>query len=242
VRVPIAILLGIGGLTSPVAAQRMVSLTKPQATFVEPFSTIAGVRELRDGRVLVSDFRDRTVTLVDLDRGSARQVGRRGQGPAEYSQPGLLLALPNGETLVADYGNLRYLVIDRNGSPGRVITSPEGSAQQSSNRPLGTAVRDTRGADAKGRLYFDAPLLTITTGSVDSAPVVRWDREATAFETVAWLPPRVRSEVGSSPTSCRRSAAGTQFWFLRRAKFGCIGEETAMRPFPSTTFSTERDD
>jgi hypothetical protein len=67
VRVPIAILLGIGGLTSPAAAQRMVSLTKPQATFVEPFSTIAGVRELRDGRVLVSDFRDRTVTLVDLD-------------------------------------------------------------------------------------------------------------------------------------------------------------------------------
>jgi len=66
VRAPIAILLGIVRLvTAPAAAQRPLSLTKPQAMFVEPFSTIASVRELSGGRLLVGDSRDRTVTLVD---------------------------------------------------------------------------------------------------------------------------------------------------------------------------------
>ena len=34
------------------------TLAKPESEFAEPFSAIVGIRELRDGRVLVADNRD----------------------------------------------------------------------------------------------------------------------------------------------------------------------------------------
>src|SRR5512147_833921 len=56
-------------LTAPAGAQ-VIRLTRPDATLVEEFSSIRGVRELPDGRILVSDYTDQRVLLVDMDKGS----------------------------------------------------------------------------------------------------------------------------------------------------------------------------
>jgi hypothetical protein len=72
----------------PAAAQSPLrTLAKPDAEYAEPFTQINGVRELKDGRVIVSDVREKTVQLVDLKAGSAQKIGREGSGPGEYAMP-----------------------------------------------------------------------------------------------------------------------------------------------------------
>src|SRR6185503_16443341 len=92
------------GVTIPLlaSAQQQVRLTKPDATFAEPFTQIASVRELRDGRVLVLDRRDRTVMAVDFRSGKSTAVGREGTGPGEYVQPGRLFELGPDTTAIYD--------------------------------------------------------------------------------------------------------------------------------------------
>ena len=49
---------------------QVVRIGAPTATLNEEFSDVRGVRELRDGRLLVSDYIDQRVVLVDMARGS----------------------------------------------------------------------------------------------------------------------------------------------------------------------------
>ena len=60
-RTPSLIVL-LASVALPAAAQLPTrTLTKPLAEFGEPFSQIAAVRELKDGRLLVVDSRDKLV-------------------------------------------------------------------------------------------------------------------------------------------------------------------------------------
>ncbi|HEX6049375.1 MAG TPA: hypothetical protein VFZ21_08900, partial [Gemmatimonadaceae bacterium] len=59
------------GVTSAAAQAPLKTLTKPDVEYEEPFTVISAVRELRDGRVIVSDVREKTVQLIDLKAGSA---------------------------------------------------------------------------------------------------------------------------------------------------------------------------
>ena len=68
---------------APVAAQApLKTLTKPDVEYAEPFTQINGVRELRDGRVIVADVREKTVQIVDLKAGTAQKVWPRRILPA----------------------------------------------------------------------------------------------------------------------------------------------------------------
>ena len=80
-------LYGSALLPRLVAAQQPLVLQKPAATFPEPFTQIASIRELRDGRVLILDRRDRIVLAVDFHTGKSTTVGREGTGPGEYVPP-----------------------------------------------------------------------------------------------------------------------------------------------------------
>src|SRR5688500_7108069 len=86
-RLPSLIVLLVIAATTA-AAQEPVpthALTRPEAEFPQGFSSIRGFRALSDGRVLVSDQRERKIVLLDFARGTATPVGRPGQGPAEYN-------------------------------------------------------------------------------------------------------------------------------------------------------------
>jgi hypothetical protein len=159
-------------------------LTKPDATFAEPFSQIVGLRELARGRVIISDLLDENVALLDFAGGDITSIGRQGGGPGEFGSPGPLIALPGDTTLMNDFGNRRALVIGPDGQS--VSTIPL--------REMGSAVLSPRWTDGRGRLYGQPPLLLSGASSggapqiPDSMPVVRWDRATDRVDTVVTLP------------------------------------------------------
>jgi len=78
-------------------------LRPADATLGEPFTSIYSVRELADGRVLISDYsQDNRVVVANMVSGRVRRVGNVGAGPREYRQAGKLFALPGDSTLLID--------------------------------------------------------------------------------------------------------------------------------------------
>jgi hypothetical protein len=85
------------------APPRALTLRPADATLGEPFTSIYSIRELADGRVLISDYSsDNRVVVADLVSGGVRRVGNVGAGPREYRQAGKLFALPGDSTLLID--------------------------------------------------------------------------------------------------------------------------------------------
>ena len=124
-----------------------ITLSKPEVEYAEPFTTVMGVRELRDGRVIVTDMQEKTIQLLDLRRGSATPIGKEGSGPNEYGRPGQLFALPGDTTLVSDLANNRYLVIAPDGQVARTLYTMD------PNEPDLRLIQ-ARASDATGNLYF----------------------------------------------------------------------------------------
>jgi hypothetical protein len=192
-RIAVLLVVAGAGTASAAAQQRNLALSKPEAAFPEPFTAIRGVREMPDGRALVSDLRDKLVMLVDFSSGSAERIGREGQGPQEYALPGTLFPLPRGETLLQDLGNRRFLTIRADGSVGGTLSPPPPPAHASDGaRPGGfglvVALLEAHGVDAMGRLYFQGIPAPTGETSPDSLPIMRWDRAGTAIDTIAWIP------------------------------------------------------
>lgn len=141
----VALLLGL--LSGTAAAQTVPTLqmTKPERVAPEPFSMIRGVRELADGRLLVSDWLEARLAVVDLQRRSVSDRGRVGAGPTEFRLPGRLLPFRGDSTLLVDLGNSRMAVIDADGNIRRTF------------RPDAEAAMYTSAADNMGRLYYTIP-------------------------------------------------------------------------------------
>ncbi len=188
----------------PVGAQLPTrTLSKPLAEYSEPFSQIAAVRELKDGRLLVVDSRDKLVQLVNFSANSATKVGREGSGPGEYGIPTQLFALPGDSSVIFDPLNQRYLMVHPDGKPGvsfRVGEEPSGpSRPQPGQRPEGGGLAMRigglgfglpRAADARGRLYFEGGGISMGPNgpvTADTAPIVRYDRVNKAVDTLAWV-------------------------------------------------------
>lgn len=167
---------------SPAAAQTITVLTTADASFPESFSTIRGLRELPDGRILIADGLGQVLVIVDLDAGTADTVGRVGGGPSEYRMPDRLFALPGDSILLVDLGNGRLTVLDPDLEFGRSYPIMAGSGEGYGS----TTLRLPRGVDGRGRIYYQQSA-GIRPGSPvpDSAAVVRWDPADDTVDTVA---------------------------------------------------------
>jgi hypothetical protein len=175
----------LAALSVSASAQEQRSLGRPIAEFPEPFTYISTIRELRDGRVLLVDERERTLNLIDFASGVVKQVGREGAGPGEYATPGRLVALPGDTSLLHDPRNGRYLLIKPDGTPGE--TYRLGNAALVS---LGARGSIPRTSDANGALYFEGSPFTrggATIKALDSVPLVRYHRQSARLDTVTWL-------------------------------------------------------
>jgi hypothetical protein len=163
-----------------------VALTRPDAEYAEPFTSLSGVRELRDGQVIAADYRDQTLQRIDLGKGTAQALSRQGSGPGEYAYPMQVYPLPGDSTLIYDLGNQRYLVLDPAGKPAGTFRMEEGGGG-----PGLFMMRAASAVDGKGRLYYQ------TRGErgrgdpdagppefSDSAPVIRYDRATRKFDTL----------------------------------------------------------
>ncbi|HKG90402.1 MAG TPA: hypothetical protein VKA84_00845, partial [Gemmatimonadaceae bacterium] len=167
------------------------ALTKPDVEFEESFTQINGIRELGDGRVIVSDSREKVVRLVDFGSGEMTQIGREGSGPNEFAMPMALLAVPGDTTLIYDPLNQRFLIVDPKGKPAGTFSL----VQDAVGRPGGGTFRGIggrpKGVDRQGRLYFLASNLIIgpdgQPSRADSAPVTRYDRARKKTDTVAFI-------------------------------------------------------
>ncbi len=180
------------------AAQRPLVLAKPESEYGEPFTSISGIRELKDGRVLVADARDKTVQLIDLRSGAATAVGREGSGPGEYGLPMRLVPLPADSTAVFDAGNQRYLTIHPDGKTGRdfrleAAAPPAGGDGGRGGRGgmvMMGGLSIPRGFDAKGNIYYEGMPFSMNDAgemvSADSVAVLRFDRAARRVDTVAY--------------------------------------------------------
>jgi hypothetical protein len=161
------------------------AIAKPVAEFEEPFTAIGSIRELSNGRVIVSDARDRIVQMLDFESGEAAPVGREGQGPGEYSFPGGVFAAPGDSTLLFDPMNQRLLIIAPNGKPaGQHALRREGSG------PGPRAMVAPRGSDARGRLYSEGMAFRMGPNgpeTPDSVPVVRYDLGRGTSDTLAFV-------------------------------------------------------
>lgn len=103
-----ALVGALGLLSHQVPAAR--TLSPANAKLSEDFSRIVGVRELKDGRVLVSDAGDKRVLVADFGKNSVAQVGREGRGPGEYTMASRLFPLGGDSTLMIDAANGRWLM------------------------------------------------------------------------------------------------------------------------------------
>jgi len=155
-------------------------LGAPEAEFGEPFTAVTSVRELRDGRVLVADARDKTLQLIDLKAGTASRIGREGDGPGEYGIPQRLVALLADTTLLFDPRNARVMVILPDGTPGPLLRIPE----------LDPATHGgPRAADLNGRFYYEVSRPGVPGDLYESShvDVIRLDRATRRVDTVATL-------------------------------------------------------
>jgi len=84
----------------------------PNAVAAQTFTSIRSVRELSDGRVLLTDRMERILVLLDLGQGSSVPVGRRGDGPAEYRVPSRIAPLRGDSSIVIDAANRGWLILD----------------------------------------------------------------------------------------------------------------------------------
>jgi hypothetical protein len=213
-RIAVGLTLGLALGTSPAAFGQEPPATRPfdrpESTFPEPFSRIAGLRQLADGRLIVTDRLEKAVRILDFAAGTYDEIGHVGSGPGEFQVPGDLLPLPADSTLLVDFGNMRLSVI---GTEGRFHRST--SMQQTVRDPdggSGVVMVMPEAADAEGGLYFDmtGSFAVGPDGPPDSAAIVRWEFPSTKFDTVAMLPaPAIGSvTVGSRGGASFRAAGG----------------------------------
>lgn len=142
----------VGALYVPIrgdAQSGLPSLSRTrEATLPESFSDIAGLRVLRDGRVLVLDVKEQRLVVANFQTGHVERIGRVGRGPREYARAVRLLALPADTTSLVDVGQNRILLLVGSEIVG-IVPAFAGAATDSGLSPA-----SVRGVDARGFVYF----------------------------------------------------------------------------------------
>src|SRR5437868_10232418 len=91
-RTPGLFLLALCGASLKGQAIR-TAIAPPIAVLTHDFGRIASVRELPDGRVIVTDGIENRVLVADFRSQLVEQVGRQGGGPGEFRNAGLAMGL-----------------------------------------------------------------------------------------------------------------------------------------------------
>lgn len=167
----------------------------------EPIGSIAAVRALSDGRVLVNDPVSRRVLLLDSAMKLIRVVAdtTAATQKAYGTVDGGLLAYHGDSTLFVDPASYSMLVIDPNGDINRVIAAPR---PEEVSALLGGARGGNAGFDAKGRLVYrnnanfafrlaqqqqQSGQPAAPPQPADTTPIVRFNLATRTEDTVAFM-------------------------------------------------------
>jgi hypothetical protein len=207
-----------------------VRLPPASATIDEEFSSVGSVRELSDGRVLVTDPSEGRIVVIDMRVGSVIKIGRRGHGPNEYQLIGPLFSLGGDSSLMADFAQHRWLLFS---GPSIVATLPP-------DTPIIKAIKVmAKGADALGNVWIavspreleSAPVGTVTFGPSDSDFVVRGNRVTAKLDTVTQV------RVAPSRRTVRINSQGRPGFTMGYPPLS-VGEEAVL--FPDGWFAVAR--
>lgn len=172
-------------VATPLAGQK-VSLPRPNAKSRDGFTMITSARELSNGRVLVSDPRDGRLAIVDFKSGAIQSVGRKGEGPGEYPNAGLIRPLGADSSIMIETLSRRWLILDGD-KIVRTLTPDETAL------PFQAIVV---GVDTLGRVGLTLPPVDANRSPeamyVDSGRVVRWSRRTGVTTLVGYTAPATR--------------------------------------------------
>lgn len=156
--------------------QPNVSLVTPVWTAAQSFTAVSSLRVLRSGAVLVADFNDQSLYLLNQSGQNIRKLGRKGSGPNEYLTPLRLITMSGDSTWLLDRDAHRFLVISPTGQ--LIGTIPFASQLEAGGEFV-------RGGDQRGRLYFQNGFLARSPTQAATLPVYRWDRKTRQPDSIA---------------------------------------------------------
>ncbi|NOT08266.1 MAG: hypothetical protein HOP28_08670 [Gemmatimonadales bacterium] len=157
--------------------QQPRALKKADTEFPEPFSQVGGIRELRDGRVIVIDPREPQLALIDMKTGSLTPIGKQGSGPGEWRAPRALYRFAGDSTLVQDPPNGRFLILTPDGKPARIVDPSVGALSRASGL--------LQSIDLRGLMYYQGSGVQANAPiPLDSAVIGRFDPARQAHDTV----------------------------------------------------------
>ena len=159
-----------------------------------PLTHVSSVRELADGRLLLSNARGPALLVLDPASGTLTPIGAAGGGPDRYARPGGLYAGPNGTTLMIDRGQTRAFTITANAALGASRSIARKGFSTSSDADV-----DLQRLDAAGFVYFPdrdrTRQMMAAEGRVE-ATIVRLEAGTQTVEEVAVIRGPVRRTVG----------------------------------------------
>lgn len=119
---------------------RLLRLGPANGGISHDFVVVTSVRELADGRVLVTDPQDAGLLVADMVRDSTAVVGRKGRGPGEYQLPGHVFGMASDSSFVADVLRRRWLLL-AGASIVRTVPPDDAALRAANELVLGVDVR-----------------------------------------------------------------------------------------------------
>lgn len=216
------IVLGAALATAPLSlsaqAGPVIKLKPVVGKIADEFSSIVAVRELADGRVLVTDVTESKLVVADFTTGAATQIGRTGQGPGEYQNPSLLLRLGGDSTLLVERRTQRWHFL-----AGAVITSSvpaDNAVYQAMNRQVIGA--DGRGHFIRTISWVEQKAGVLPTAAPESSWVVRVRRATARADSIAVI--KAPKSVITSETDAKGAITSVSIF---RPPYA-VGDELAM--------------
>jgi hypothetical protein len=148
--VPLVLVAAAGAQQRPPVRQ----LGAVSAASTEKFASVAGVRALTNGSVLVNDMSGRRVIQFDPTLGSFKVVADSTSATASAygGRSGSLLAYRGDSSIFVDPSTVSMLILDPDGKVARVMAIPRAEDAGAIGSAIGNAV-----FDANGRLIYRAP-------------------------------------------------------------------------------------
>ncbi|MDH5805915.1 MAG: hypothetical protein OEZ54_12110 [Gemmatimonadota bacterium] len=173
--VPALLLIATSPIQGQIDTYRIDSF---YAELEEPFTRVVSVAEFPDGRLLVVDQRERSVSIVDFESGTRANIGREGRGPGEYLRPFAIVTLPGDTLSVYDSGNRRLFLVAPNGRSSTTRNLPE--------ELFGAGgLSQPRGADRNGNIYFEKSSFASTQNIPTHASILRVNVATGSVDSVA---------------------------------------------------------
>jgi hypothetical protein len=171
-----------------------VSITGRTGTLGDGFSNVVGIQELKDGRVVVADGKDRLIRIGDFQRQTVTQLGRNGNGPREYTLVAGLFRTAGDTIRMFDFPGRRLLSITPEGEISGTTVIDVAQAPLPDEKHEGSRlIGGPRYIDHQGRLYSQIDYVQSGAGVLVDAsyiavtnPATRTFRRAAPFQP--WYP------------------------------------------------------